>query len=67
MMVEEERNGRICRTDTMMDKMSNADSKAETILFDLGSSADTGTKYHNTPPTRAESCGSYPNRFIARG
>lgn len=54
-------------TDLIMDKISNADSKAEKsddpFLFSVGKYK---TKYNNTPLTRAKHCGCYPKRLVLR-
>lgn len=55
-------------TDMIMNKTSNADSKAETIDDPFRFSVVTRycTKHPNTPPIRAEHCGSYLKRSRLR-
>lgn len=52
----------------IMNKTSNVDSKAETIddPFRFSVVSKYSTKHHNTSPTRAEHCGSYPKISITR-
>lgn len=54
-------------TDLIMDKISNAGSKAEKsddpFRFSVGKNK---TKYNNTPLTRAKCCRSYTKRLVLR-